>query len=125
MATDPVKAAESATAFSSLIQNTATEGFQGEALDFLSLHKGELITYLAKTAQTQDVEAQRLALVRITQSMYELTKAFKPNAQKVYYQFCPMAFNDKGGYWLNEQEKVYNPYFGNKMLHCGKVEESF
>lgn len=32
---------------------------------------------------------------------------------------CPMAFDKKGAYWIQEEEEVMNPYFGSKMLRCG------
>ena len=124
VATNVEKAKESATEFTTLINATKTDDFQGESLSFLTAHQQTLLTHLAEITNTSDVEVQRTALSGVTQSVYEITKAFKPNAQKVYYQFCPMAFDDKGGYWLNEEEKVYNPYFGDKMLHCGKVQET-
>ncbi|WP_088342023.1 DUF3347 domain-containing protein [Robiginitalea sediminis] len=42
----------------------------------------------------------------------------------LYKQFCPMAFGNTGGYWLSDVAEIRNPYFGDKMLTCGKVEES-
>ncbi|HQE11916.1 MAG TPA: hypothetical protein PLQ78_04150 [Flavipsychrobacter sp.] len=42
----------------------------------------------------------------------------------VYRQYCPMAFNDKGAYWLSNEEKIMNPYFGKKMLTCGEVTDT-
>ena len=36
----------------------------------------------------------------------------------LYQQFCPMY--DKGSAWLNE---IRNPYYGSKMLKCGKVQK--
>jgi Cu(I)/Ag(I) efflux system membrane fusion protein len=38
--------------------------------------------------------------------------------------FCPMAFNNKGAYWLQEGETVFNPYFGDAMLRCGEMTET-
>lgn len=35
-----------------------------------------------------------------------------------------MVFNNKGGYWLSTEEEILNPYYGDKMLHCGKVTET-
>jgi hypothetical protein len=34
-----------------------------------------------------------------------------------------MAFNNEGAYWLSAEKEVNNPYFGDKMLHCGSVKE--
>lgn len=123
--TNSSKAKERAAAFINQLKATEATAFQGEAVSFVELHKNELLKHLEQTASATDIEVQRTHFVGITQSVYEIAKSFKPNTQKVYYQFCPMAFDDKGGFWLNEQEKVYNPYFGDKMLHCGKVVTSF
>lgn len=41
--------------------------------------------------------------------------------EKVYNQFCPMASNNKGAYWLSKEEQILNPYFGEDMLKCGEI----
>jgi len=41
--------------------------------------------------------------------------------QKLYEQFCPMY--DKGSAWLSASSEVKNPYYGSKMLTCGKVQK--
>ena len=41
-----------------------------------------------------------------------------------YYQFCPMANNDKGAYWFSETEEIRNPYFGDTMMGCGETKET-
>lgn len=41
----------------------------------------------------------------------------------LYQDFCPMASNNKGAIWLSETEDINNPYFGSKMLKCGKVQK--
>ncbi len=39
----------------------------------------------------------------------------------LYEQFCPMY--DKGSAWLSTSSEVKNPYYGSKMLKCGKVQK--
>ena len=39
----------------------------------------------------------------------------------LYQQFCPMY--DKGSAWLSTSNEVRNPYYGSKMLKCGKVQK--
>jgi len=55
--------------------------------------------------------------------MYLLVKEAK-NEVPVYYQFCPMANKGKGANWLSLENKVKNPYYGSRMLSCGKVVET-
>mgnify|MGYP001174866866 FL=1 len=40
----------------------------------------------------------------------------------LYEQFCPMY--DKGSAWLSSSNEVRNPYYGSKMLKCGKVQKT-
>lgn len=42
----------------------------------------------------------------------------------VYVDFCPMANNNKGAYWMSADKEIRNPYYGNKMLNCGEVKET-
>jgi len=42
--------------------------------------------------------------------------------QPVYLEFCPMAFDDKGAFWISSDKEIQNPYFGDKMLKCGEVK---
>lgn len=39
----------------------------------------------------------------------------------LYQQFCPMY--DKGSAWLSMSKDIKNPYYGSKMLTCGKVQK--
>lgn len=39
----------------------------------------------------------------------------------LYQQFCPMY--DGGSAWLSMSKDIKNPYYGNKMLNCGKVQK--
>ncbi|MGY0407697.1 MAG: DUF3347 domain-containing protein [Polaribacter sp.] len=40
----------------------------------------------------------------------------------LYHDFCPMADDHKGAYWLSETKNIQNPYFGSKMMKCGSVK---
>jgi Cu(I)/Ag(I) efflux system membrane fusion protein len=53
--------------------------------------------------------------------MVALTSSLSGMDHTVYVQFCPMADGNKGASWLSFENKVLNPYFGEKMLSCGSV----
>ena len=72
--------------------------------------------------ESESLEEQRKHFTDLTEQM-ELIMADGITEGTVYKQFCPMANNNKGAYWLSNSEEVYNPYFGDVMLHCGKVTE--
>lgn len=73
--------------------------------------------------ETKDVGHQRDHFMTLSDNIYKLVKENNIHVSS-YYQFCPMANNGKGAYWLSEEETIKNPYFGDKMLHCGRIEET-
>ncbi|WP_158847341.1 DUF3347 domain-containing protein [Algibacter sp. L1A34] len=47
--------------------------------------------------------------------------AITGTANTLYEQFCPMY--DKGSAWLSMSKDIKNPYYGSKMLNCGKLQK--
>lgn len=72
---------------------------------------------------TKDAEHQRSHFATLSKNMYALIKASKPS-EKIYYQNCPMYNDGKGANWLSKESAIKNPYYGNKMLTCGKTIET-
>lgn len=73
---------------------------------------------------SKTLDDKRKQFEMIADAIWSLTRTVKYSGQKVYWQYCPMAFNDKGAYWMSSDTIILNPYFGNEMLHCGTVEDS-
>lgn len=71
-----------------------------------------------------NLEAKRKSFQMISDLMYDLVRSVRYDRETVYHQFCPMAFNDAGAYWLSKTSDIKNPYFGKKMLSCGEVKDS-
>jgi hypothetical protein len=74
------------------------------------------------SGSTGDIEHQREHFVSLSEGMYALAKAFG-GGKTLYHDHCPMAQNGKGAMWLSETKEIKNPYFGDKMMECGSVEE--
>jgi len=83
----------------------------------------QIITDLSQLAVAPDLAQARQIFSALTEHMYKAIKAFGIGGQTAFYSYCPMAFNNKGGYWLSNEKKIRNPYFGNQMLECGAVRE--
>jgi len=79
---------------------------------------------IAQTIANADgIENQRKALPDLTASVERLLdNAITSGA--IYKQYCPMAFNNTGAYWLSSEKEIRNPYFGDAMLSCGSVKET-
>lgn len=71
----------------------------------------------------ENIEAQRKAFFKLSEYMEELVSE-NIKAGTLYKQYCPMAFEGEGGFWLSEDKEIMNPYFGDKMLHCGSIKET-
>ncbi|MBI9110656.1 efflux RND transporter periplasmic adaptor subunit [Maridesulfovibrio ferrireducens] len=71
----------------------------------------------------KDIVGVRAGLEPLSYGMTDAIEKLGINSkQPVYEIFCPMAFDFKGAKWLQSDEKVRNPYFGEAMLQCGEVE---
>ena len=78
---------------------------------------------LNEIQSADDIEVQRRSFSTLSDNLYKSAKAFGLGGKEAFYEFCPMAFNNEGAYWLSDQERIRNPYFGDKMLTCGEVKE--
>ena len=74
--------------------------------------------------KTPGLEEKRKSFQIISDAMYDLVRTVKYDKAMVYQLHCPMAFNNSGANWLSSKTEVVNPYFGDKMLHCGDVVDS-
>ena len=85
---------------------------------------GKLDNLIKQIVSSDDIDEQRKAFSGFSSELYGIIKIFGLIGRTVYYQFCPMAFNDKGAFWLSTTKEIRNPYFGNQMLTCGEIKET-
>jgi Cu(I)/Ag(I) efflux system membrane fusion protein len=86
-------------------------------------YAGEIDAALNEIKSSNEIEAQRTSFSKLSDNMYKSIKAYGLGGATAYYEYCPMAFNNNGAYWLSDNSAIRNPYFGSKMLKCGTVEE--
>jgi Cu(I)/Ag(I) efflux system membrane fusion protein len=80
-------------------------------------------TNLEKMKGSPELSEQRKYFAVFNQELYESILTFGLNEDKIYYEYCPMALDNKGAYWLSDTREIQNPYFGEKMLSCGSVKD--
>ncbi len=71
-----------------------------------------------------NIDQQREYFMSLSKNMFEVVKSFKTNTNDLYYQYCPMANDGKGAYWVTDIQKISNPYFGKQMAGCGSTKET-
>ncbi len=120
---DPKAIAKTAEETKSSLEKVDMNLLTGNAhMQWMDL-EGSLTESIKKIINSGDIGGQRSAFAEFGKVLYQTIQHFGLNNETVYYQFCPMAFEGKGAYWLSESEKISNPYFGKKMLTCGETRE--
>ena len=82
----------------------------------------DLLADANKMVLGKNLDAQRTTFTSLSINMYSLAKVAKYETP-VFYQFCPMANNEKGANWLSTESIINNPFFGTAMPLCGETIE--
>ncbi len=90
------------------------ESVKGELKDIVMNAKEQ-----AKGIAFGEMEDQRIFFKKLSKHITEMA-AITETDRKLYEQFCPMY--DEGSSWLSASNEIRNPYYGSKMLKCGKIQ---
>lgn len=79
----------------------------------------------AKIQSASDIKVARSAFLAISKDLAKMVEHVGTSGKSdVIKMHCPMAFNNKGGDWLQNSDDLLNPYFGKMMLKCGSAQET-
>ncbi len=91
----------------------------------------KMLKDLKKISENVDVQIQRQAFDPFSESFARTIMGFRHvMPQPLFLYHCPMAFDQKGAYWIEDSKEIKNPYFGRKpfkgqdMFKCGTLEET-
>ena len=88
------------------------------ALTALAGHAQDDLGPLAESAaQAADLAGARLAFRDLSAKLIE-----SPLPEGLGVAFCPMAFDNEGGRWIQAEGEIMNPYYGAAMRRCGVFE---
>ncbi len=90
--------------------------FGMKQLDALRAHSQQIV-------ELNDIDKQREQFDFVSQALIKTIKVFGIPDDTYYVQHCPMGFDNAGADWISKTEEIRNPYFGDKMLNCGIIEE--
>lgn len=82
-----------------------------------------LVSIVDQMAEANDIASQRVHFFSLNKEMEKLISG-ELKVGEIYKAYCPMAFDNTGGFWLTSKKEVLNPYFGDKMLKCGYIQDS-
>ncbi len=123
IASDAAKAKSAATDVETALTGVDMSLLKGETMNKWMASLPILNAALNRIKSTNDIEKQRLAYADLNDEMYKAVKTFGSSGETIYYQYCPMARDGKGAYWLSDQKEIKNPFFGKAMLTCGETKE--
>lgn len=102
------------------LNNINTSKLTAQQKDFYKPLKDKIAFDAEHINETQDTEHQRDHFGDLSTNVLTLVKSFGANQEDAYVQYCPMVKKS----WLSNNKAIKNPYYGNKMLACGKVTET-
>ncbi len=121
---DAKKVQQAARHVQQFLAQTEMKSLKGDALtQWLDISR-KLNNQIRQIASSSVLEEQRILFSDFNLLYYKAVRNFGLMAKTVYYQFCPMANNGAGAYWLSETLDIRNPYYGEEMLTCGETKET-
>lgn len=75
-------------------------------------------------AGADTIAAARKAFLGFSQVMIAQVESHGSDTA-AYQMHCPMAFNNQGGAWLQQDDQLRNPYYGASMLTCGMQKAAY
>lgn len=98
------------------------ELLSGEARENWALIRERMEEALAGMLTAGDIQGVRVMLQPLTSALEVAIVSYHAGqVEPIYRAYCPMAFNDRGGTWLQAGPEVRNAYFGATMFRCGVV----
>ncbi len=99
---------------------------KGDAHDLWMTLNNPILDNLDGIIQIEDMEMKRDHFSIVSNKLTDAIAAFGEGSKiPIYLQYCPMAFDDQGAYWISDKKEIRNPYFGDMMLKCGEVKKVF
>jgi Cu(I)/Ag(I) efflux system membrane fusion protein len=96
---------------------------RGEAHELWMKYLSEIKNSGIEIERAETLEESRVSFEILSNALITIAKRFGSNSKHpVLLYHCPMAFDNKGAYWLQNKEGTENPYFGSKMFKCGTQE---
>lgn len=84
-------------------------------------HHAAMVEAITSASNAKNIDQFRAAFSAISDNLVKAIQNQNYEQQELYLQYCPMAVNKEGAYWVSEQKEIINPYMGQKMPGCGEI----
>lgn len=125
---DTLKANAAAASLQLNSESLKVSSLQGDSTGTIKetaeYYAGTLASSAKSLMGQQDLEKKLREFNTISDAMWSLTRTVQYDAEKLYYHYCSMAFDNMGAYWVSNSREVHNPYLGENIKNCGEVTDS-
>ncbi len=125
VATKRASGQKAAEALLKALNQVDPSGSPVELQAFWGKQVGPMKAHTRNIVEAGTMEIQRKQFFFLSELVIRNVRSLGSGDQPLFLQHCPMAFNNQGGDWVSAQPQIMNPYFGDEMLHCGIVKDSF
>ena len=117
-------AVKGANIFLDRLNGVTPETFPRTSLLAWNAFRNETREFVKGIKESATITEARGYFLDLSKQIEIMVKSFGSTGKVAVIKFhCPMAFDNKGGDWLQDKEGTANPYYGASMLRCGdKVE---
>lgn len=123
VSSEPKEVKKSGTKLDIALSNVDMNLVKGKDHETWMHHLKNINVSLKSLIGSEKIQVQRNHFAQLSDGLYKSIKFFGVTDGDIYYQYCPMALNNQGAFWLSSHEDIANPYFGNTMLDCGETKE--
>jgi Cu(I)/Ag(I) efflux system membrane fusion protein len=119
---DEKETAKYSSALLAALEKLDGNSLKGEAKAFWDEKRSFLFEHARLSKEADTMDGKRENFIFLSQPLIKVVEAFGAN-QTLYVNYCPMAQDGKGAYWLSEVEEIRNPFMPEKMRTCGEVKD--
>lgn len=132
---DTVKVKEYCRSFIQLMDSIPLIELKNDSANIYEIAMGSFTGIKSNAASIltmTDITEMRKDFSMVSENLYPFFRVINYEGEKMYWQNCPMAFDDdKGANWISRNKEVVNPYLGKNhpkykgtMLNCGLVKDT-
>jgi Cu(I)/Ag(I) efflux system membrane fusion protein len=108
---------------------SATREALPKRLDKLSTGERDVLSafeaFLDRIGRATDLQTQRTQFRLFSEVLIGIARPLGTAKAPLYVQYCPMANDNKGAFWISRDSSIRNPYYGEAMLTCGEVRATW
>ena len=123
VAADKDQTAKYSSALLDALEKVNGDVLKGDAKVFWNEKRSFLLQHAKLCKEAPSIEGKRENFIYLSEPLIKSVEAFGPGEEKLYVDYCPMANNNKGAYWLSKTKEIRNPFMGEGMLTCGEVKQ--